>query len=62
MPHPPVLFRPSPALASSNRLIRAVRPPEQDDENDAKLDDEGRHALLAEARDVGVELSRWKVR
>lgn len=34
----------------------------QEEENDQKLDDEGRRALLAEARDLTAELARWKVR
>lgn len=34
----------------------------QEDEMDQKLDDNGRRALLAEARDVSAELARWKVR
>lgn len=33
----------------------------QEEENDQKLDDEGRRALLSEARDLVAELARWKV-
>lgn len=34
---------------------------QQEDEDDQKLDDDGRRALLAEARDNNAELTRWKV-
>lgn len=53
-PHTPLLFA-HPALTF------ALHAQHQEDENDQKLDDRGRRALLAEARDLGAEAARWKV-
>lgn len=35
---------------------------QQEDEHDQKLDKDARRSLLSEARDIGIELKRWKVR
>ncbi|CAM9129624.1 unnamed protein product, partial [Hapterophycus canaliculatus] len=40
--------------------INEVKREIQEEENDQKLDDEGRRAMLAEARDLNAEISRWK--
>lgn len=50
------------ALKTFTRSDPRFAKQKQEDEHDQKLDKDGRRALLTEARDIGIELKRWKVK
>lgn len=58
----PLLFEDFNWSFSNSTFVSEIDRSRQEEENDRKLDDDGRRALLAESRDLSAELARWKAR